>query len=87
MNYVFKKRKSILLGILFIAIMVCTPFLFGEEGCDGLNEVANSVDQNIQNTAGIFNPTINPAYNEGISEGGSYGSYQYPSDIFWMQIH
>ncbi|MDI9357134.1 MAG: hypothetical protein QM536_08950, partial [Chitinophagaceae bacterium] len=41
-----------LLGILFIAIIVCTPFLFGEEGCDdGFHEVANSVDQNIQNDA------------------------------------
>ena len=41
-----------MLGILFIAIIVCTPFLFGEEGCDdGFNEVANSVDQNIQNGA------------------------------------
>ena len=50
MKHLVKKKKNILLGILFIAIIVCTPFLFGEEGCDdGLNKVANSVDENKQN--------------------------------------
>ena len=47
MKHLVKKKKNILLGILFIAIIVCTPFLFGEEGCDdGLNEVTNSVNDN-----------------------------------------
>ncbi|MDI9356206.1 MAG: hypothetical protein QM536_04155, partial [Chitinophagaceae bacterium] len=52
MKHLVKKKKNILLGILFVAIVVCTPFLFGEEGCDdGFHEVVNSVDQNIQNGA------------------------------------
>ena len=52
MRSIIKKKKNILFGTLFIAIIVCTPFLFGEEGCDdGFNEVANSVNENIQNEA------------------------------------
>ena len=31
MKHLVKKNKNILLGILFIAIIVCTPFMFGNE--------------------------------------------------------
>ena len=73
MKHLVKKKKNIILGILFIAIIVCTPFLFGDEGCDdGLNEVEKDVQyqqkQQVSRTDWIINLSDNPTLRSRIEK-------------------